>query len=125
MSIQPLSTFTYEIKKSKFIGIAYHVTNTDEVINIFNELKKEHKNARHVTYAYKLKENEIIKIKGFDDKEPKNTASLPILNAIENNNLINIVIFVIRYFGKIKLGIGGLYRSYSKCSIETIKNIKK
>lgn len=118
-----LSTYLLVIKKSQFIGLAYEVFDSAEVEQILNKLKKEYKKATHFTYAYKIIQNNQLKIKTSDDHEPKGSASKPILNAIESLNKTNIVVFVIRYFGESKLGIGGLYRSYSKCAFETLKLI--
>ncbi len=106
------------IKKSKFIGLYYEVTDIQEVTNILADLKKEHKKSRHMPYAYKIGSN----VKKSDDKEPSGTAGLPILNIIDKNNLNNCLIIVIRYFGGIKLGAGGLLRAYSNAAKEAIKN---
>jgi uncharacterized YigZ family protein len=110
-----LSTYTYEIKKSKFIGYYYEVNSIEEINIILETLKKENKKARHIPYAYKI--DNIIKKS--DDKEPSNTAGTPIYNIIEKNNLNNCFIAVVRYFGGIKLGAGGLLRAYSN----TAKNL--
>lgn len=104
-----INEYTYEIKKSKFIGIRYEVNSKEEVEEILKKLKKEHKKARHIPYAYKIGGL----AKKTDDKEPSNTAGLPIYNIIERKNLDNTLIVVIRYFGGIKLGAGGLLRAYS------------
>lgn len=112
-----ISTKTIEIKKSKFIGYSFHVTNKVEIDEILTELRKEHRKARHLPYAYKFDNN----IKKSDDKEPANTAGGPILNIIEKNNLNNILIVVIRYFGGIKLGAGGLIRAYGSAAKEVIQ----
>lgn len=114
-------SYLYEIEKSKFIAYIFQISNIDEVNNLLIKLKKEHKKAKHICYGYKLIENNQIKIKGFDDGEPKGTSSIPIINAIEKNNINNCVVFIVRYFGGIKLGKGGLYRSYSKSALEVIK----
>ena len=108
-----------EIKKSKFIGLYYEVTNIDEVKNILEVLKKEHKKARHMPYAYKIGNT----AKKSDDKEPSNTAGLPIYNIIERKELNNCLIVVIRYFGGIKLGAGGLIRAYSEAANQATLNI--
>ena len=112
-----LNTCTLEIKKSKFIGYYFEVASKDEVKEILESLKKEHKKARHIPYAYKI-DNEIKKS---DDKEPSGTSGMPILNIIEKNNLNHTLIAVVRYFGGIKLGAGGLIRAYSNTSKEVIK----
>ena len=112
-----LNTCILEIKKSKFIAYYYEVTNIEEVTKILIELKKEHKKARHIPYAYKI-DNEIKKS---DDKEPSGTSGMPILNIIDKNNLNHVLIAVVRYFGGIKLGAGGLIRAYSNSAKEVIK----
>ena len=115
--MEPLSTYTFEIKKSKFIGLLYEVTSDDEVRDILNNLKEEHKKARHMPYAYKL----VNTARKSDDKEPSNTAGLPILNILERENLTNKLVVVIRYFGGTKLGAGPLLRAYSSTANETVK----
>lgn len=106
------------INKSKFITKLYKVTDETEIINILNNLKKEYKDSTHICYAYI-----INNIKRFnDDGEPGGTAGMPILNVLENNDLNFILAVVIRYFGGIKLGAGGLTRAYSNSISETLKN---
>lgn len=112
-----LNTITLEIKKSKFIAYAYEIDTKEEAITILENLKKEHKKARHTPYAYKL-DNFVRKS---DDKEPSNTAGTPIYTLIEKNNLNHIFIAVVRYFGGIKLGAGGLTRAYLNAAKEVIK----
>lgn len=112
-----LNSYTLEIKKSKFIAYYYEVDTTKEVEKILEELKKEHKKARHIPYAYKIDNN----IKKSDDKEPSGTSGMPILNIIEKNSLNHTLIAVVRYFGGIKLGAGGLIRAYSNAAKEVIK----
>ncbi len=104
-----------EIKKSKFYAYAFSVSCVSDVDIILENLKKEHKKATHICFAYKIVNGvEIIKFN--DDGEPSGTAGKPILNVIEKKNLKNILICVVRYFGGIKLGAGGLVRAYSKCA---------
>ena len=114
-----VNTFTLEVKKSKFIAYYYEVNTKEEVDNILENLKKEHKKARHIPYAYKI-DNLIKKT---DDKEPSNTAGTPIYNLIMQNNLNNALILVVRYFGGIKLGTGLLTRSYLNSAKEVIKKM--
>lgn len=97
------------IKKSRFIGFMYEVNSEDEVKEVLESLKKEHKKARHIPYAYKIDN----KVKKSDDKEPASTAGSPILNIIDRKDLNHVLVVVIRYFGGIKLGAGGLIRAYS------------
>ena len=108
-----------EIKKSKFIGLYYEVNSVEEVNTILNDLKKEHKKARHMPYAYKI--GSIAK--KTDDKEPSNTAGLPIYYLIERKNLDNCLIVVIRYFGGTKLGAGNLLRAYVDAANKAIKDL--
>ncbi len=104
-------------KKSKFYGFLYEIESEIEVENIINNLKKEHKKAKHIVYAYKLG---VVERK-YEDKEPSNTAGLPILEVINKNNLDNTLIVVVRYFGGTLLGRGLLTRTYSKAARELIK----
>ena len=104
------------IKKSRFICYLYKVNNLDDINNYLNEIKEEHKNAKHVCYAYILGNNK----KASDDKEPSGTAGIPMLNLLEQRNLNHILAIVVRYFGGIKLGTGGLFRAYSGVLKETI-----
>lgn len=112
-----INTYTYEIKKSKFIAVYYEIDTKEEAIEVLETLKKEHKKARHIPYAYKI--DNVVKKS--DDKEPSNTAGTPIYNLIEKNNLNHVFIAVIRYFGGIKLGAGGLTRAYLNTAKEVIK----
>ena len=106
-----------EIKKSKFYGYYYEVDTTEEVDNILKEIKKEHKKARHVCYGYKIDNL----VKRTDDGEPSGTAGIPIFTIIEKKELNHILIIVVRYFGGIKLGAGGLFRAYMQTSNELVK----
>ena len=104
-----INTYEEVIKKSRFISYYYEVNDINEVDKVLNELKQEHKKARHLPYAYKIDNN----IKKSDDKEPGGTAGLPIYTVIERNNLNKVLIVIVRYFGGIKLGAGGLLRAYA------------
>lgn len=97
------------INKSKFISKAYFVSSKEDALKILDNLKSKYKDASHICYAYTIDNN----IKYSDDGEPNNTAGLPIYNVIDKNNLNHVLIAVIRYFGGIKLGAGGLTRAYS------------
>lgn len=108
---------TIVIKKSKFITKLYKINNIEEINNILEKLKKEYKDSTHICYAYIVNAME----KCSDDGEPSGTAGLPILNILKKNNLTNILSVVIRYFGGIKLGAGGLVRAYSNSVNDTLK----
>lgn len=110
-----------EIKKSRFISRIYRIHSLEEVDKILQELKKEYKDATHYCYAYILDENK----KSSDDNEPSGTAGIPILQVLEKNNLNYVLCVVIRYFGGIKLGAGGLVRAYTKSVTEGLKLCQK
>ena len=116
-SVKEKIIYTYEINKSKFISILYYLKSVDDVCNYLEEVKKEYKDASHYCYAYIL---ENIK-KCSDDKEPSGTAGKPILEVLEKNELTNVLCIVVRYFGGIKLGAGGLLRAYSKAVSDNIE----
>lgn len=100
-----------EIKKSKFIGVLYELNSIDEVNTIIENLKKEHKKAKHIVYAYRINSQE----KNYADKEPNGTTR-GLLDLLHNKDLNNHMIVVIRYFGGVLLGSGPLTRSYTKVS---------
>ena len=111
-----------EIKKSKFITWIFPVGNVEEINEHLNNLNKEHRDATHICYAYVLSNPNLEK--ACDNGEPDGTAGKPILDVIKKNNLTNVLIVVIRYFGGIKLGAGGLVRAYSGSSSEVLKLCK-
>ena len=108
---------TIIIKKSKFITKLIKVNSIDDVNKYLEETKKEFKDSTHICYAYIVNGQE----KCVDDGEPSGTAGLPILNILKKNNLTNVLAIVIRYFGGIKLGAGGLVRAYSNSVNDTLK----
>ena len=97
------------INKSKFISYPYKVETIEEINTILDNLQKEYHDATHICYAYVLPNSEKMS----DDNEPQGTAGLPILEVLKKNNITNTLGVVIRYFGGIKLGSGGLIRAYS------------
>ena len=115
-SILNKEIYEVTIKNSKFIGVIIPIESLNDVKDNINKLKEEYKNATHYCYAFTLINN-----KGFsDDGEPNKTAGIPILNVIEGNDLVNVLVVVIRYFGGIKLGPGGLIRAYSSTTKKVI-----
>lgn len=116
-SIKETKENTIVIKKSKFITKLYKVDSLGDINNILNKLKIEYKDSTHICFAYII--NGIEKCS--DDGEPSGTAGIPILNILRKNNLTNILVVVIRYFGGIKLGAGGLVRAYSNSVLEALK----
>lgn len=108
---------TIIISKSKFICLLIKIDNDKLLDTTLNNIKKEYKDATHYCYGYI-----IDNVKRFsDDSEPNGTAGMPILNVLENNNLNHILCVVIRYFGGIKLGTGGLVRAYTNSVVEALK----
>ena len=104
------------INKSKFITFLFRVDSLDEINKYIDDLNIEYKDSTHICYAYVLDN-----VKRFsDDGEPGGTAGMPILNVLENKNLNHILCCVVRYFGGIKLGAGGLVRAYSNSCSEII-----
>lgn len=108
-----MESFELEINKSKFIAYKLDLSSVTEVKPFLEKLKKEHKKARHFCYAYVFNK-EGISEKCSDDGEPQGTAGYPILNVIKKKSLTNVLVVVVRYFGGIKLGAGGLTRAYTK-----------
>lgn len=108
------------IKKSKFITYIFRLNEKEEIEKILNDLKEKYKDATHCCYAYIFDGY----IKASDDNEPSKTAGTPILEVLKKNNLNYVLCVVIRYFGGIKLGAGGLIRAYSSsCKEVLIDNI--
>ncbi len=111
----------YSEKRSKFLAFAHHVETVDEVKEIVQKYKKKYYDARHVCYAYMLGA-ECCKYKANDDGEPSSTAGKPILGQILSNELTNILIVVIRYYGGVNLGTGGLIVAYRTAAADCIEH---
>ena len=102
---------TLIIKNSRFITIIYNINDINDIDKYLKLVKDKYKDATHYCYAYILPNN----IKCSDDGEPSGTAGKPILDVLTKHNLNFVLAIVVRYFGGIKLGAGGLIRAYSKC----------
>lgn len=98
------------VKHSRFIGYMGNIESADDARIFLEKLRNKHSDATHIVYAYRTVNNEV---KYSDADEPAGSAGKPVYNIIEKNELFNVIIAVIRYFGGIKLGIGGLVRAYS------------
>lgn len=109
------------INKSRFLGFAKYVESQEDAEKLISQLKSEYKDARHICFAYSL----INTCKASDDGEPSGTAGQPILQVIKKQNLTNVIIVVVRYFGGIKLGAGGLLRAYTQTAIECLAHASK
>ncbi|MEE3342962.1 MAG: YigZ family protein [Bacilli bacterium] len=112
------NTNTIIIKNSKFITIIYQIDNIEEIDKYLKEVKNQYKNATHYCYAYILDSTS----KCSDDGEPSGTAGIPMLEILKKNNLDHVLCIVVRYFGKILLGAGGLVRAYSRSVKECLEN---
>jgi uncharacterized YigZ family protein len=108
------------IKKSEFITELYRVFSLDEVNVIIKDAHKRHPKATHICSAYRVNQLE----KNNDDGEPSGTAGLPMLEVLRKQNIIDVLALVIRYYGGIQLGAGGLTRAYSNSVVQAIETIK-
>ncbi len=111
-----------EIDKSKFICYLSHIENEEEAKEYINSIRKQHLKATHHCYAYIY--NNGTYYKSNDDGEPGGSAGMPMLNVLKTNNFNNVVAVVVRYFGGILLGKGGLVRAYTNAVIEGINQAK-
>lgn len=123
----PSSETLFKEKNSKFFAYAYPVESEEKVKTVLELLKKRHHSAEHWCYAYQLG-TEKITFRANDDGEPSNSAGMPIYGQIQSFDLTNVLIVVVRYFGGIKLGVGGLISSYkiaAKMALEQAEIIEK
>ena len=127
--LKPSEEVLFREKNSKFFGYAFPVTSEDDVKLHLESLKKQHHTARHFCYAYQIgKEDKSIVYRANDDGEPNNSAGMPIYGQIQSFNVTNILIVVIRYFGGVKLGVGGLitaYKTTAQMALEKAKIIER
>jgi uncharacterized YigZ family protein len=109
---------TYEVKRSKFIA---HLVPIGDYKGLQDKLRAEHPKARHVVYALRyLNEFDQIVENSSDDEEPKGAAGVPSLNVLRGEELINVALLTVRYFGGTKLGIGGMARAYASAVKEVV-----
>ncbi|WP_158963425.1 IMPACT family protein [Myroides fluvii] len=108
---EPTEEVLYKEKNSKFFGYAFPIKKEEEVKEYLDQIKKVHYNARHWCYAFQLGTDPVY-YRANDDGEPSNTAGAPIYGQIQSFDLTDILIVVVRYFGGVKLGVGGLITAY-------------
>ena len=114
LTLKKTVTARLEIKKSEFIAYAYPVTAREQAMFHVKQLREQYADARHYCWAYIIGDPDNTTSAGFDDDgEPSGTAGRPILNVLQHKSIGNVIIIVVRYFGGIKLGAGGLTRAYS------------
>ena len=111
----------YTEKRSKFLAFSFFISSVDEAKEIIEEYRKKYYDARHVCWAYMLG-YERDEFRANDDGEPSSTAGKPILGQINSNELTNILVIVVRYFGGVKLGTSGLIVAYKTAAAEAIAN---
>jgi uncharacterized YigZ family protein len=111
----------YKEKNSKFFGYAFPVTTEEEIKEILEGLRKTHFSARHWCYAYQIG-TEKIQYRANDDGEPNNSAGMPIYGQIQSFEVTNVLIVVVRYFGGVKLGVGGLITAYKTAAQMAMEN---
>lgn len=117
----------YKEKNSKFLGYAYPLETEEEVKPILAALRKQHPNAVHFCYAYQLGAEQIA-YRANDDGEPSGSAGIPIYGQIQSFGLTNVLVVIVRYFGGVKLGVGGLisaYKTAAQLCLESATIIEK
>lgn len=120
-TINDKSEGTYTELRSKFLAFAHHVTSVEEAMEFVEQYQKKYYDARHVCWAYMLgPEREVFRSN--DNGEPSGTAGKPILGQINSNELTDVIILVVRYFGGVKLGTSGLIVAYKTAAAEAIAN---
>ena len=118
-TIKSKSEGTYSELRSKFLAFAHPVTTVDEAMALVEQYQKKYYDARHVCYAYLLGHERLV-FRANDNGEPSGTAGKPILGQINSNELTDILIVVVRYFGGVKLGTSGLIQAYKAAAAEAI-----
>lgn len=125
----PSEETLFKEKNSKFFGYAFPVTSEDEVKSILENIKKQHHSARHWCYAFQLGTDEKkLYYRANDDGEPNNSAGMPIYGQIQSFDITNVLVISVRYFGGVKLGVGGLitaYRTSAQMALEASEIIEK
>lgn len=123
----PSEPYLLKEKSSKFFGYAFPIENEEDVKVILENLRKENNGAGHFCYAYQLGVDKIS-YRANDDGEPNNSAGMPIYGQIQSFDVTNVLIVVVRYYGGIKLGVGGLitaYKTVAQMSLEQSEIIEK
>ena len=124
---KPSDEVLFKEKNSKFFGYAFPVQSEDEVKEFLDQLKKQHYTARHWCYAYQIGTKTKI-YRANDDGEPNNNAGMPIYGQIQSFDVTNVLVVVVRSFGGVKLGVGGLvtaYKTGAQMALETVEIVEK
>jgi len=120
---KPSEEVLFKEKNSKFFGYAFPITTEEEAKTHIEELKKKHHQARHWCYAWQTgKEENDLHFRANDDGEPSNSAGMPIYGQIQSFDVTDILVVVVRYFGGVKLGVGGLIQAYKTAAQMALEN---
>ena len=111
------------VNKSKFIGYSIIADSREQFLNRVSEIKKNNLSSSHTVYGLRIKKNTIEPYFS-DDGEPSGTAGRPLINTLESKKIINVGLVVVRYYGGINLGMGGLARAYSRAGIKVLLTSK-
>jgi uncharacterized YigZ family protein len=123
----PSSAVLFKEKNSKFFGYAFPIQSEEDVKPLIETLRKQHPTAGHFCYAYQIGAN-VITYRANDDGEPSNSAGMPIYGQIQSFSVTNVLIVVVRIFGGVKLGVGGLisaYKTTAQMVLETCEIVEK
>jgi uncharacterized YigZ family protein len=115
------SEFRQKIERSEFLGVAFHVESEDTFFAELAALTKRHYDATHLCWAFRIFANGDIRARSADAGEPSGTAGKPILSAIEGADLFDTAVIVVRWYGGVKLGTGGLSRAYRDTASEALR----
>ena len=122
VTLKQFSEYRYEDRKSVFWGFAKPIQTESEAIEFIQSIKKTYPDARHWVYAYVLRKNSTMRYT--DDREPQGTAGMPVLDVIRKNGVKDAVIVVVRYFGGVLLGTGGLVHAYTEAALGALNSAK-
>lgn len=123
----PSEEVLYKEKNSKFLGYAFPISSEEQAKDFLDDLRKQHHSARHWCYAFQLG-TEKFHFRVNDDGEPSNSAGMPIYGQIQSFEITNVLVVVVRYFGGVKLGVGGLisaYRTAAQMALEASEIVEK
>jgi uncharacterized YigZ family protein len=123
----PSEEVLFKEKNSKFFGYAFPIQSEEEVKPLIETLRKQHPNAGHFCYAYQIGADTTT-YRANDDGEPSNSAGMPIYGQIQSFSVTNVLLVVVRIFGGVKLGVGGLisaYKTTAQLTLETCEIVEK
>lgn len=109
-------------QRSRFLSFAFPCESVEKQSNLLKKMRAEYPSATHICYASAIDCGDIRYLSS-DDGEPSGTAGVPILNVLKEKQLVNVIVFVVRYFGGIKLGTSGLFKAYKECAELSLENV--